>query len=388
MGSLSTIAAVRVLLVNDLPPGPGGGAEVYVSRLAAGLEAAGDAVQLFTSSGPRRGASRVLDVWDPIARRRLRDTVRQFRPDVVHYHNVLRELSVSVLGAAGHVSAGHVSAGHVPAGHVPAVLTVHDLRLLGAADPDTGAARWLKTAKAGVDRAIARRSIDLAVGASPPVAARLRAAGFRRVAHVPIFAPPPPAGLPVPPVTASRRVVYAGRLAEDKGVMVLADAFRRLVAAPGAGDCGVTFVGDGPQRPRLEAVAREYGPGTVVVTGALDERGVREVMATARVVVRPSLPALRPEGASLTVVEAALLGRPVVVSDDPANRELVDASHCGIVVPAGSSEALADAIRRLIVDGELALSMGEAGRAYAMRHHTVAAATSRYRALYHELLDH
>ncbi len=365
---------MRVLLVNDLPPGPTGGAEVYVGRLAGGLGAAGDSVEVFTAGRPRAGARRAFDVWDPAARRRLRELARRFQPQVIHYHNVLRELSVSVLGA-------------VPG--APSLLTVHDLRLLGAPDPDTRVRRLAKAAKTRVDRRVARGAVDVAVGASPPVADRLRAAGFPHVAQVPVFAPPPPAAMPVAPVAGCRQIAYVGRLDDDKGVMALAGAFRRLLGRDGAADARLVLVGDGARRADLDALSRELGRHRIELTGQLDEVGVREVMASSRVVVRPSLPARRPEGASLTVVEAALVGRPVVVTDDPANRELVDACGCGIVVPSASPDlagALADALHRVLADDGLATSMGDAGRAYALRNHTVAAATQRYRAIYRELL--
>src|SRR5437764_62132 len=105
---------VRVLLVNDLPAGQGGGAEVHLQLLLDGLRSTGDEARVF--SRPTR--SRLLDVWDRSARATLAREVVAFRPDVLHFHNVVRELSVAVLGAAP---------------GIPRVVTVHDGRLLGDA---------------------------------------------------------------------------------------------------------------------------------------------------------------------------------------------------------------------------------------------------------------
>src|SRR4029077_20258226 len=102
-------ALMRVLLVNDYPPGSEGGVEVYLARLVDGLRAAGDEVALFAGEVHHRGVGKLLDFWDPRARRLLADRADSFRPDVVHHHSILLELSASVLG--------------VPRG-VPTVVTV------------------------------------------------------------------------------------------------------------------------------------------------------------------------------------------------------------------------------------------------------------------------
>jgi glycosyltransferase involved in cell wall biosynthesis len=137
----------------------------------------------------------------------------------------------------------------------------------------------------------------------------------------------------------------------------------------------------------LERLAARLGAGRVQLLGHLDERGVSMAMARARVVVTPSLPTLRPEGSSLTVVEAALLGRPVVVSDDPGTAAVIERSGGGLVVPAGSIVALASAIDRLLDDADLAAKMGGAARAHARRHHTVHEGVARYRQLYARVIS-
>ena len=60
----------------------------------------------------------------------------------------------------------------------------------------------------------------------------------------------------------------------------------------------------------------------VVRLGRLTASEVSAQLASARAVVLPSLPALRPEGAPLALIEALVHGRPLVVSDDPGCREI------------------------------------------------------------------
>jgi glycosyltransferase involved in cell wall biosynthesis len=75
----------------------------------------------------------------------------------------------------------------------------------------------------------------------------------------------------------------------------------------------------------------------------------------------PSLPALRPETSSLTAIEAAARGRPVLASDDPAVVEVVDALGCGLVTPAGHRQGLAAAMRQVLGDDELVRRLAETG---------------------------
>src|SRR5947209_8405131 len=204
---------MRILCVNDLPSAAGGGAEVYLGRLVSALRAGGDNVELFAGEVVHTGARRVLDVWDPAARARLTARVREFKADVVHFHNVVRELSVASL--------------LVPA---PRVLTAHDMRLAGVTDPR--ASRWVAAVdrhiKQPLDTAVARRALDEVAAVSGPVAAELKAAGFSRVTTVPPPAAPPEA--PLRPPADSRDIAYVGRLSEDKGLLVLLAAWEFVAA--------------------------------------------------------------------------------------------------------------------------------------------------------------
>jgi glycosyltransferase involved in cell wall biosynthesis len=298
---------VRVLHVNDHPPGEGpGGVEVFLARLLAAQRSAGHEVDVLCGDGSHTGLRAALDLWDPFAARRLRERIRVFRPDVVHVHNVLRELSPSVLRPSG----------------VPTVLTVHDLRSFGGSEhhlPDPRAVVAL-----AVDPLVRRMSGCLAavVGVSEVVASTLRAAGMPGAQAIPVPVPSPLG--PLLPVEDCHDVLFAGRLSEDKGIRVLLAAFERVNGGR------LVVAGDGP----------------VDVPGArrLTQAQVSEAMGQARVVVVPSLPGLRREGSSLTAAEAARHGRPLVASDDPAVAEIA-AAVGGDTVPAGDVAALAERIQ-------------------------------------------
>jgi glycosyltransferase involved in cell wall biosynthesis len=313
---------MRVLHVNDNPPGEGyGGAELFLDRLLSAQRTAGHEVDVLSGDGRHTGVRRVLDVWDVSSSRRLQERVRVFRPDVIHVHNVLRELSPSVLRPTG----------------VPTVLTVHDLRVFGGSehhlpDPRAAAARVLDPL---VRRLVSR--VDAVVGVSETVAAALRAAGLPGAQAIPVPVRVPTGTLL--PVQDCTDVVFAGRLSEDKGIRVLLAAFDQVTGGQ------LVVAGDGP----------------VVVPGArrMTQAEVSAAMGRARVVVVPSLPSLRREGSSLTAAEAARHGRPLVASDDPAVAEVARLVG-GDVVPAGDVAALAARIQHWLDSPEEAAAAGAA----------------------------
>jgi glycosyltransferase involved in cell wall biosynthesis len=360
---------VRVLLVNDLAPDAGWGTETHLRRLARGLAASGDDVELFAGEVHHHGVGKLLDVWDPIARSRLAKRAAAFRPDVVHHCNVVRELSVSVLG--------------VPRG-VPTVMTVLDQRIVGVGDYDMRSLRgWADgLVKRPIDQAVAKRRLDAALGVSASLADKLRKAGFRRVEHVPVYALDPQ--VPLQPVTANHDIGYVGRLTPDKGIDVLADAFERIAAR----DRGARLVvaGEGPERERLAALGQRLGGDRVVLRGRLDEPGISAHLSAVRVVVVPSLPSVRPEGSPLAAVEAALHGRPLVTSDDPGLVETLSILGAGEAVPAGDVAALAAALDRVLTDDELAMRWSEQSRRTAIATFAPDVVTARVREVHERVV--
>lgn len=321
---------MRVLLVNDRPPGPGGGAEVHVGRVADALTSVGCAVRLVCADRPHEGVRRALDLWDPGARRSVQAAVAEFGPEVIHLHNVVDELSTSVAGLG-----------------LPTVLTVHDRRLLGVrAGLDHERAPWrpdviARSAKNRFARWRLRRTVDATIAPSRTLADELRRAGFPSVRHVENFAP---AAQPAPLGTD---VAFVGALHPHKGPQVLLDAWA-LVAA-GHPTSELRVVGEGPLRASLEASAQRAGiADRVRFVGAVAPADVPDQLRRARLVVVPSLGA-EGGGPTLAVVEAAAAGRPVVVTDRPGVAEGVD-DTVGVVVPAGDVSALAAALDDLLSD--------------------------------------
>jgi glycosyltransferase involved in cell wall biosynthesis len=253
-------------MVNDYPLETGWGAERHIARLTDALRATGDDVALFTAAARHRGAARVFDVWDPVARRSLRERISRWRPDVVNYHNVQRELSSAVFG----VVAG-----------VPAVLSVHDHRLLGVAegaDPGRPAVAALKRAKAAFERSRARRFMDAVTAPSEDLVRRLRDDGFRDATLVRYFADAGPD--PATPPSATEDIVFVGRVDADKGILQLVAAFEDIASRRPA--ARLLIGGEGDERARIPARLSSQAAARVELLGRLTPEAVRDLMARAR----------------------------------------------------------------------------------------------------------
>lgn len=358
---------MRVLMLNDLPvaPGPGhGGAEVVIDRLCTALQGRGHEVLVHSRPGPRLGLHRVGAFWDPQEGRRVAALLRSFRPDVIHAHNVLRELSPAVLWAVR---------------RLPVVLTVHDLRIAAIVLGQGSAAERLVDGriKQPLDAALVRRVVDSYVTVGPVAAEVLRHKGFDPVTVIEPPAPSWPAPVRLPSECTDLAII--GRVATDKGVDVALAAFARLDPALRG---RLLVVGDGPQKAELEASA----PDGVDFLGRLTADELPGLLATVRAVVLPSLPALRPETSSLTSIEAAWMGRPVVCSDDPAASGLVTRLGAGLVVPAGDVPALTVALTRVMQDDSLVDRLGAAGAGGARRGHAADVVAQRYLDVYQQAL--
>ena len=358
---------MRVLLVNDRRPGAGSGVEVHLGLLADALDAAGDAVELFAGEIAHRGVAKVRDVWDPRARRALAARAARFRPDVVHHHNVVRELSASVLGVPPDAAC---------------VLSIHDVRLLTGAEgvPPPVAAlpvTLAKRAKGVLDRRVARANVDVVIAHSQAAADGARRLGLP-VHELAPFSAGPAEGDLAPP-SAGAEILFAGRLSPEKGAGVLLDAFARASAT--RPQARLVIAGDGPERAGLQL--RAASVAGIEFTGVLDRDALQARLAKARAVVVPSLGA---EGGPLAVVEAALAGRPTIVSDVPGVAELVSRYGNGIVVAPGDVDALAAAVGSLLDDPEAADRMGAAGRAASVTRNSSAAVVPHVHAAYEDAI--
>lgn len=183
---------------------------------------------------------------------------------------------------------------------------------------------------------------------------------------------------PATPVPAAPRLVCVARLSEQKGHLLLVEAAARLAAEGRAFE--LVLAGDGPLRPQVEAaVARAGLEGRVRLAGWMGADAVREAILASRALVLPSFA----EGLPVVVMEALALGRPVVTTAIAGTPELVEPGTTGWLVPAGSVEALVDALRAALdAEPSRLAAMGRAGAALVARLHDAAAEAAKLAALF------
>ena len=192
-------------------------------------------------------------------------------------------------------------------------------------------------------------------------------AGKIETIHYGLDEPPAPWGSnPPDDVPANARIVLStSRLTRQKGVDVAVQALSLLPE-----DVALVVLGEGPERPHLEA-PRVHLPGRVPDVAAWLRR--------ASVYVQPS----RWEGFGLAVLEAMISGLPVVATNVSSLPELVVDGETGVLVPPDDPAALAAGIERALASPQ----MGAAGRERAVREFSVSKMADRTAALYTDLLS-
>jgi glycosyltransferase involved in cell wall biosynthesis len=151
-------------------------------------------------------------------------------------------------------------------------------------------------------------------------------------------------------------VLFVGRLIEGKGVLVLADALRRLDVD--GNKITVYFAGVGPAAGRIEAVLKECQNIQITFGGRLEFAELAGIYSRSRCLVVPST--THTEGMPVVIAEALGFGLPVVGSDQPVIVEAI--ADAGLICPQGNSAYLADALRSLLNNNELRKRFSGAAR--------------------------
>ena len=157
------------------------------------------------------------------------------------------------------------------------------------------------------------------------------------------------------PTGASPRAAFVGRLALEKGLDTLIDAWPAVRAAHPA--ARLILIGEGPERPALEARARALGlDQDVEMPGVVSD--ATAALRDADLFVLPS----REEGMSIALLEAMALGIPLVASSIPGNRRIVADFKHGRLAPPDDPPGLARVINEQWASFDRAFHMSRAAR--------------------------
>jgi glycosyltransferase involved in cell wall biosynthesis len=156
-------------------------------------------------------------------------------------------------------------------------------------------------------------------------------------------------------------VLFLARLVESKRPQEVVYAAEKIVSRVPR-ETTFLFAGDGEERARCEALARELGIADHVrFLGVVPHDDIPQIMAASDLFVSTS----RLTNMALPTCEALICGVPVVAYDVGDTASLVRAGETGALVPDGDTGALADAIAGMLADREelARMSQAAAGRA-------------------------
>jgi glycosyltransferase involved in cell wall biosynthesis len=232
--------------------------------------------------------------------------------------------------------------------------------------------RWVKSTMPWLRPFLARAatSSDRAVAISQYTAREIR-----EVADVPVTVIPYTTGLrdaaPAAAATPSARpavdrsrgftILFVGRLVARKGIPTLIEAARRLRATL---PIRVVVIGEGPERPAIEALVAQAGlDGVVELRGRVPQDALARAYQEAGALALPAIVDARgdTEGLGVVLLEAMSFGTPVVASGIGGITDIVVHDQTGLLVPPGDPVALAGAIERLARDPALRQRLAHAG---------------------------
>ncbi len=261
----------------------------------------------------------------------------------------------------------------------------------------TGDCHWQTTARFGLSIRRRCQAADAIIVPSQAIMQELLEAGYPedRLHHI-------PNGVPVPttPGETTRAearlalaeanhdliaspnesiVVYTGRLDRNKGLYDLVNAWPEVLRHQP--NSQLWLIGEGPERDELFQQIKDLDlRGQVVLPGAFDD--VEEILAAANLFVLPSYF----EGLSISLLEAMAHQVPVIASDIPGNRDLVETGVNGCLVPAGDVQAISQAIRDALANPDRSQGWAKAAYRTVQDQYSLTSMTSAHLKLFEQLV--
>jgi glycosyltransferase involved in cell wall biosynthesis len=290
--------------------------------------------------------------------------IKDFKPDIIHVHNLFFVASPSVLFAAAKFK-------------IPVVLTIHNYRLvcanalllrdgqvcelcIGKTLPldgikykcyhNSSAQSALVTTITSFHKLVKtwQQKVSAYIVLTNFAKAKLTSSSLQidenKLIVKPNFIEDPGSG------TWPREdyFVFVGRISEEKGIHILLEAFANLPAQK------IFIIGDGPQKQLLQQQYLSHS--NISFEGSLDKPAVLSILQKSKALIFPSI---WYEGLPFTIVEAFATGTPVIASKLGAMTDLVTHGYNGFHFTAGSVKALQEAIESFDSSEQLYLNARE-----------------------------
>jgi glycosyltransferase involved in cell wall biosynthesis len=364
---------VRLLQVYNQYRSLFGGEETVVRSISEMVENNGGEARLLmrssrgldTSIGGKFRAF-VSGIYNPFAAREVGRFVDEYRPDVVHVHNLYPLFSPSVLGAIRKRGYPIVMTVHNHFHTCPTADHLHNGKICEKCVGGREYHCTLQNCRGSVFESLAYsarsavtrklrlfpKNVTVTIALNEFARGRLLLAGFppERVVVLPNSV-----GIPDRPANPREGgyAMFSGRMCTEKGAAILVGAAHQVPEIP------VKFFGGGPT---LE-LHRSEAPENAEFLGQVDSAEIAEAYRDARFLVIPSRWF---EGCPLVILEAMSFGLPVIASRIGGLPELVEDDVTGMLFEPGNSDELAARMTSLWENPELCREMGEAGRRKAI----------------------
>jgi len=369
---------MRVLQVNKFYY-PSGGADKYCLYLEKALKAAGHEVAVFAMADPKNEPSPWSDYFvSPIdfhsprwsekvrlpgrmiysreARRKFARLLDDFRPDIIHCHNIYHQLSPAILPEATKRK-------------IPVIMHAHDYKLICpnyklftqekfCRECPSKNSYWpciknncyghfSRSALASWEMYlhhkrwhIYEKNLDLLIAPSGFMKDQLIAAGWPTAKVALIYNPAPKVSQRVPSSGEEKDyLLYFGRLSAEKGV---AD----LIAAIKDTGANLHLAGSGPEEIKLKKLAApEIKSGQIKFLGQLAGGELVKEIGAAKAVI---LPSRWPENMPLALLESLAKGKMIIAAAVGGLPEIIQDGVNGFLYPPGETEALKAKIKTVI----------------------------------------
>jgi glycosyltransferase involved in cell wall biosynthesis len=180
-------------------------------------------------------------------------------------------------------------------------------------------------------------------------------------------------------------LIYTGRLALSKGIMMLIDVWRELAPSHPEGHLIILGTGQGcfdDCEPALHDFIAAHALGShVTLAGSV--ANVHEYLQASDMFVFPS----DYEGFSLSILEAMTAALPIVSTRVGIAAELDHTCRFGLLVPPRDRAGFRDAIQRLLPDADLRAELGANARAAVLAQYSVTQEARRYIEVFEELAE-
>lgn len=175
-------------------------------------------------------------------------------------------------------------------------------------------------------------------------------------------------------------LISVGRVVKRKGYGIALEALRRLTSIP---SWKYMIIGDGPERPNLERLAKEYGiEDRVHFTGYVEEELKFQYFSVSDMYLLSSFH----EGFGICLQEAMFSGLPIVSTDNGGQMDFLRNGDNALIVPTGDYRKMAEGLTILMKDLTLRTAMGRRNREL-IRQFSIDHIAERYVSIFQHTMD-